>query len=70
MPQFTDSYPNRRNEHIWHHRRDGSFKCVLCGAITTSPGVVEHKGLAPERYEKLTDEERDLAPVEPMTVRR
>jgi hypothetical protein len=60
--QFTTMYPLNRGHHIWHNR-DGVFKCVLCGAITMKPADVTSGNLNPERYERLTEAERALAPL-------
>lgn len=49
--------PDRRL-HTWYRRRDGSYKCVICGGISTRPS---YNGL-PEKVERLTEEERNLAP--------
>lgn len=64
MSQFISSYPLNRTEHVWYDQRCGSFKCVLCGAVTTVPSKVDAGSADPERYEPLTPTERDLTPKE------
>jgi hypothetical protein len=52
-----------RSDHAWHSEaRRGLHKCCLCGAITheTPPDFPTDKTWMPERYEKLTEEDREL----------
>lgn len=45
-----------RRLHCWFRRRDGSYKCVLCGGISRTPSY----NRLPEKVEKLTHEERAM----------
>lgn len=58
--QYLDTHQPDRSMHIWVRRGD-EWKCVLCGGITSQPS--DNGGC--DRYEKLTDEERALAPYKP-----
>ena len=56
--------PNRddRKDHIWIKLGD-AYKCALCGAVTRKlPPFPTPLVWLPERYEKLTPEEREMAP--------
>lgn len=53
-----------RSDHIWF-RKDGKWKCALCGAITRSkPSRPTPPNWMPERYDELTPEDRSHAPFE------
>lgn len=47
-----------RSKHVWHDRKDGSYKCVLCGGITAE---LTENDTCP-KYEKVTVKERALCP--------
>lgn len=51
----------KRSDHIWNRSGKG-WKCLLCGGITfnTPPEFPTDQDWTPERYEKLTDKERDM----------
>lgn len=54
--------PNRK-EHLWYYRlAHDNYKCVLCGGVSRDPGTMEVNDALPERFEKLTDKERAMAP--------
>lgn len=55
---IEDRRPDR-GRHVWRRLKDGSHKCVLCGGITIQ---VPTDDCLCERYEELTDEERDMCP--------
>ena len=63
--------PLNRGDHIWfHYNRRGMmvFKCCLCGGLTKNPpgyptAASSVANWTPELgYERLTEEERSLAP--------
>lgn len=59
MPLFQQvgqKLPLDRKRHVWLKRKDGSYKCVVCGGITARP---TDDGLC-ERYEPLTQAELAL----------
>ncbi len=53
-----------RADHVWFERRKGGWKCLLCGAVTDliPPDYPTDKDWIPARYDKLTKDERALAP--------
>ena len=61
--QTTKTKNNRRERHVWYYRRvSDDWKCVLCGAVTKEPVVLEANNEMPDKYEKLTDDERGMSP--------
>lgn len=54
--------PNlNRADHIWYYRKsDDRWKCVMCGEVVETPHSDD--ALVPRVIEKLTDEERAMAP--------
>lgn len=58
MIQYIGKKHVKRGDHVWLDLEDGRYKCVLCGGVTSKP---TENDLA-ERYERLTDAERDLCP--------
>jgi hypothetical protein len=65
--QTTVTRDNNRGYHVWHYRKkEKNWKCVLCGAVSANPGEeLVKEDWMPERYEPLTDEERNLSPYVP-----
>lgn len=62
-PQLlNDGHVPRRELHVWYRlnggRYDGWYKCVPCGGVAEEPTVND----LPQRFEKLTDQERALCP--------
>lgn len=45
-----------RGMHVWFKRKDGSWKCALCGGVTRRPTDDD----LPDTFEPLTDYERAL----------
>lgn len=57
----------KRSDHVWFRLKD-RWKCVLCGAVTTTapPAFPTPKEWEPNGgYEKLTDDEKALCPPNP-----
>lgn len=52
-----------RSDHVWMEQR-GGYKCCLCGAICVIPPdyPTPHDWM-PNKYEQLTRDERDKAPL-------
>ena len=51
-----------RKDHIWRFCKD-HWKCVICGALTkVPPRFPTRKDWEPDRYEKLSEEDRALCP--------
>jgi hypothetical protein len=53
-----------RADHVWVERRGGGYKCCLCGAVTDErpPPFPTAKDWMPVKFDKLTAQERELAP--------
>jgi hypothetical protein len=56
-----------RKDHVWLRQEAPPlgvrFKCVLCGAVCRAPPRYPTAAdWSPERYERLTDAEREAAP--------
>lgn len=67
--QTTKTSNPDRTRHIWQEGRfREEHKCVLCGAVTQQPPDDEDTEYIPERYEKLTPEERALCPFKEAAV--
>lgn len=50
-----------RKDHLWH-LRGNSYLCLLCGAVTMKPpSYPTPNNWMPDKYEALTDEDRELA---------
>ncbi len=45
-----------RAYHVWKRHKDKTWKCVICGGVVKIPTVNE----LPDRYEKLTEDEKAL----------
>ncbi len=59
MPfQSIKSREPDRTKHVWYKLPKGGFKCVLCGGLSSNPT----DDCLPNKFEELTDEERDLCP--------
>jgi len=60
-PNTKDYY---RGDHIWYKTCNG-WKCCLCGAVTSDPPAypTDNRWL-PDRYDKLTNKERELVKLE------
>jgi hypothetical protein len=59
-----DKDPDRK-DHIWFRRREGGWKCCLCGAVThqtTPPDYPTALKWQAEEYEELTEKERSQRP--------
>lgn len=58
----ADKHPSRA-DHIWFMAADG-WKCCLCGAITAAfpPPAPTPVSWVPDRWDALTDDERNLSP--------
>ena len=55
----------KRTDHCWMKKENGTFKCILCGAICNKPPrFPTQESWNPLSYEKLTNEERNLCPFE------
>ena len=60
--QTTKTKRPDRVDHVWEHRGQRDYKCVLCGALTDKPPEFADKHWVADRYEPLTDEERAMCP--------
>lgn len=64
MPLFQKVGQSKvdRKDHCWR-RRGTKYLCVFCGAVTASPpNYPTPDGWMPERFDKLTDEDRLACP--------
>ncbi len=59
----TNTKSPDRSRHIWRKRfATENFKCCLCGAIAVKPPENHDLAWVPERYEKITGEDREAVP--------
>lgn len=66
MFQTTKTRKQDPKDHIWHYfPKRKLHKCVLCGALAAMPPAYPtDPEWLPDKYEALTQDERDLAPTQ------